>query len=401
MSLAQSSLKKIFVQPIGYCQNCQLVVRSVGITTRQTYDNINKQFVPDYTDDASKLQIFPRCTIVNPDSPVASVIVNKELSDVTWWEVTAKGETKITTDNIGYEITQSGDSKGEIFVKSNGTVGVPRTLRFKAKWYDISSGYCYTFQKSIPLSIDDASEPMPEIVLDIPKTFQWNPFRNVNNYKATASVYVGKLNVVDDARCKLFWYHIESDGSKTLVASETSVSSLEISEVTKNKNGQIKSLSLNLDMVEDSSYEVVASFRSKGALPSEPSSSDPKYQFTVSRSYPSMTAEFRGKTLSVSRNEKSVQLSAIIKDNMDIVPNWEKYACACWYKVKASVDQNNTTQKVNTLIGTGENITVDASEQNFIMLTLEDRGAYKPMADDDSNYLVSDKGEYIIQNDIV
>lgn len=401
MSLAQSSLKKIFIQPLGYCQNCQLVVRSVGITTRQTYDNINKLFVPDYTDESCRLQIFPQCTMTNPDSPVASVVVNKDLSDVTWWEVTAKGETKITSDNTGYEITQSGDSKGEIFVKSNGTVGVPRSLRFEAKWYDIPSGYCYTFKKSIALSVDDATEPIPELVLSVPKTFQWNPFRNVSEYKATASVYVGKQDLVDDARCKLFWYHIESNGSKTLITSETSVPSLEVSEVTKNKNGQIKSLSINLDMVGDSSYEVVASFRSKGDLPSEPSDSDPRYQFTVSRSIPVMTAEFRGKTLCVSSNEKTVQLSAVVKDNMDIVPNWEKYACANWYRAKVSVDQNNTMQQVNTLIGTGESIVVDASRQDFISLSLEDRGYYSPMTDGNSNYLVSDKGEYIVQNDIV
>lgn len=401
MSLAQSALKKIFVQPIGYCQNCQLVVRSVGITTRQTYDNINKQFVPDYTDESSMLQIFPQCTMVNPDSPVASVVVNKELSDVTWWEVTTKGETKITASNTGYKITDSGDSKGEIFVKSNGTVGVPRTLRFKAKWYDTQSGYCYVFQKEIGLSIDDASEPMPELVLDIPKTFQWNPFRNTSTYKVTPTVFVGKLNVVDDARCKLFWYHIEDDGSKTLITSENSVPSLEISEVVKNENEQIKSLLFNLEMIRDSSYEVVASFRSKGSLPAEPASSDPRYQFSISRTYPAMTAEFRGKTLSVSRNEKTINLVAIIKDNMDVVPDWSKYACAYWYKSTVSVDQNNTTQQVNTLIGKGESINVAASEQDFIMLTLEDRGAYSPVVDDNSNYLVTDNGEYIVQNDIV
>lgn len=401
MPLAKSQQKKIFVQPIGYCQNCQLVVRSVGITTRQTYDNINKQFVPDYTDEACRLQIFPKCTMVNPDSPVASVIVNKDLSDVTWWEVTPAGEKKITSGNTGYTITGTGDSKGEIFVKSNGTVGIPRTLRFKANWYDLESGYCYVFQKEIGLSVDDASEPMPELVLDVPKSFQWNPFRNPSMLTVTASVFVGKQNLVDDARCKLFWYYIESDGSKKLITTETSVPSLELKEAIKNKNGQIKSISLDLDLIVDSSYEVVACFRSKGTLPSEPAESDPKYQFHVSRSYPAMTAEFRGKTLCVSRNEKTVQLSAIVKDNMDVVPNWEKYAQAYWYKVRAWVDQNNTMQQEDTLLGTGEEINVSASEQNFIELRVEDRGAYKPMMDGNSNYLVSDDGAYIIQNDIV
>ena len=408
MSLAQSTLKKIFVQSICYCQSCALIVRSVGVTTRQAYDNIEKQFIPDYTDEASMLQIFPQCTMVNPDSPVASVVVNKELSDVTWWEVTTNGEKKIypvtdTTTGVadGYEVTRSGESNGEIFVKSNGKVGVPRTLRFKAKWYDLQSGFCYNFQKEIGLSIEDASEPMPELVVSIPKAYQWNPFRNPSTQEATASLYVGKKNLVDDARCKLFWYRIDTDGSKTLITDELSVPTLEVASVTKNKHGQITSVLLNLDMIENSSYEVVASFRSKGSLPSEPEKGDPKYQFALSRSYPAMTAEFRGKTLAVAQGEKSVLLDAIIKDNMDIVPDWERYACAFWHSIKTWVDQNNTMQTSEVLLGEGKAITVPTTEANFVRLTLEDRGIPKPVVDDDGKYLVSYDGEYIVMDDIV
>ncbi len=408
MSLTESALKKIFVQPVNYCQNCTLMVRSVGVTARQTYDNITKEFVPDYTDSASMLQIFPQCILVDPDSPVASNAVNAELSDVTWWEVSTKGETKIypvtnTATGVadGYEVTRSGDSKGEIYVKSNGTVGVPRTLRFKAKWYDTQSGYCYNFLGEMGLGIENASEPMPELVLSIPKTFQWNPFRNPNTYEVAASLFVGKKNLVNDSRCKLFWRYINSDGSKTLITSETDVPTLEVQSIVKNANGQITSMVIALDMVENSSYEVVASFRSNGDTVTSPDDSDPKYQFTVSRSFPVMSAEFRGKNLSVRSDTKSIQLSAIIKDNMDIVPDWERYAKAYWYSVQSWVDQNNTTQQKATLLGTGDTIDIPTTQKNFIKLALEEKGYLKPTVDDSSNYLVDVDGNYIVTSDIV
>lgn len=412
MSLAQSQLKKITVQPIGYCQSCALEVRSAGVTTRQSYDNINKLFAPDYS--LNPLQIFPRCIIVDPDSPTASKSVNEELSDVTWWEVTPNGKTLICkisnsdssststpTTKDGYEVTGTGANKGELLVESNGTVGVPRTLRFEAKWIDVPSKHCYNFVKDIALTIEDASEPIPELVVDIPKTYQWNPFRNPSTYTASAKLYVGKKNLVDDSRCKLFWYHIESDGTKTLITTETDVPTLEISNLTKNKNGQITAIQLNLDFVDDSSYEVAASFRSKGTLPTEPSESDPRYQFAISRSYPAMSAEFRGKNLSVAQGTKSVLLSAIVKDNMDIVPDWNRYACAYWYSIKSWVDQNNVMQQSSALLGTGESIEVPTSEKNFIQLSLEDRGSYKPVVAGDSTYLLSEDNEYIVMNDIV
>lgn len=122
MSLAESGIKKIFVQPIGYCQSCTLQVRSVGVTTSQTYDRISRTFAPDYSE--SMLQIFPECVLVNPDSPIASSKVNAQLTDVTWKEVTPSGTTTIfpvtspsTGVKDGYEVTRDGENKGELLVK--------------------------------------------------------------------------------------------------------------------------------------------------------------------------------------------------------------------------------------------------------------------------------------------
>lgn len=408
MSLVETGLKKIFVQAISYCQSCSLIVRSVGVTTSQAYNNLNKEFIPDYTDEASVLQIFPECVLLNPDSPIASVVVNKELTDVSWEEVTPSGVNKIyplaTTTGVkaGYSVTTSGESNGEIFVKSNGVVGVKRTLRFKAKWYDSMSGFCYNFQKDIGLTIEDASEPLPELTVDVPKTYQWNPFRNPTSYVASASVYVGKKNVINDARCKMFWYRINDDKSKTLISSEQDTTTLEVTSVAKNSNGQVTGMTFNMEMISDtSSYEVVACFRSKGSLPSSPSASDPRYQFTLSRSIPKMTAEILSGNAVIADDIPSVEMRAIVKDNMDEIPNWQTHAQAFWYQVRTWVDSNNVTQESKTLLGTGDRIIVPTTLAGSVRLVIEDRGSYKPLVDENGKYLVTDSGEYLIERDIV
>lgn len=409
MSLAESGIKKIFVQPIGYCQSCTLQVRSVGVTTSQTYDRISRTFVPDYSDESSMLQIFPECVLVNPDSPIASSKINAQLSNVTWKEVTPSGTTTIfpvtspaTGVKDGYEVTRDGENKGELFVKCNGTVGVKRTLRFEAKWYDPNSSYCYNFVQDIGLTIENATEPLPELVLGVPNTYQWNPFRNPRIYQVDASLFVGKQNLIDDARTKLFWYRINEDKSKTLITSEDDITTLEISSIQKNANGQITSLIFDMEMIGDaSSYEVVACFRSSGSLPSEPMDSDPRSQFTLVRQIPKLTAEIMAGNAVVGENIPSVQLTAIVKDNMDIIPNWEEHAEAYWYKTITSVSQNGTASESRTLLGKGKSIIVPSKDQNNIRLIIDDKGSYKPMVDDDGNYLVTDDGEYLIERDIV
>lgn len=409
MPLAESEIKKIFVQPIGYCQSCTLQVRSVGVTTSQTYDRISKQFVPDYSDESSMLQIFPECVLVNPDSPIASSKINAQLKDVIWKEVTPSGSTVIfpvtspsTGVKDGYEVTREGESKGELFVKCNGVVGVKRTLRFEAKWYDPNSNYCYKFIQDIGLSIENATEPLPELVLDIPGTYLWNPFRNPRFYQVDAALYVGKQNLVDDARTKLFWYRINGDGSRTLIVDEQDITTLEVSSVQKNDNGQIKNLTFDMEMIDDtSSYEVAACFRSSGSLPSEPVESDPRCQFTLARCIPKITAEIMAGNAVVNETIPSVQLTAIVKDNMDVIPNWEEHVEAFWYKALTSVSQDGTSVENRTLLGRGKNITIPTSEKNNIRLSIEDRGSYKPLVDDEGNYLVTDNGEYLIERDIV
>ena len=343
MSLAESGLKKIIVQAINYCQNCTLEIRTVGITTTQTYDRINDVFVPDYTDEACRLQIFPRCTLVNPDSPIASTSINAQLlkENFSWEEVTPSGVTKIypinTTSGVkeGYEVTTSGDNAGEIVVKSNGSIGVKRTLRFKAKWYDSQSGHCYVFQADKGLDVVNATEALPELVVSSPRTFLWNPFRNVSTYEVKASVFVGKKDMVEDARCKLWWYRLLENDSKQLITSGDTLNDLDVKTLKTGKNGQITSITFDLDMMgEGSSYEVRAAFRSSGSLPAEPENDDPIYQFTMARRFPKITASINGGIINVTNGIPTIELSAIIKDNMDIIPDWNRYAsyshCSDW-----------------------------------------------------------------------
>lgn len=112
--LAQSSQRKIDVQPVGYNQCCNMIVRS-NVVSRQTYDNVTGLYTPDYKD--APLIIFPECQLIDPDSPISSVKINSELSSFRWLEVTATGETELASQSgnakDGYEIIQSGKAKGK------------------------------------------------------------------------------------------------------------------------------------------------------------------------------------------------------------------------------------------------------------------------------------------------
>lgn len=191
------------------------------------------------------------------------------------------------------------------------------------------------------------------------------------------------------------------DGSKQLIAGGDTPNDLDTISVKKGANGQIIGVSFNLDMMGDgNSYEVRAAFRSSGRLPSEAENGDPIYQFTIARRFPRLSASICGGKISVVDGTPSVLLTAVIKDNMDLIPNWNEHACAYWYRVKTWIDSNSNMQESKTLIGTGESIIVPTTEQNFIHLSLVDRGSMCVLTDDDGNYLVDANGAYLVDREI-
>ena len=93
--------------PVIYSMLCDIDVMADGYTpTTQNYDAVSGIFFPDYS--ASPLNLFPRCVLIDPDSPVASKTCNSMLKSFEWFEVTKSGTTSVYskggTAASGYEV---------------------------------------------------------------------------------------------------------------------------------------------------------------------------------------------------------------------------------------------------------------------------------------------------------
>ena len=397
--LAQTAQKIIDIQPIPYHQTCNMVVKT-NVTTRQTYDAVTAEFAPDYTN--APLILFPDCQLINPDSPTSGIAANADLSNFKWEEITSSSTTTIATEAglsaaSGYELVTSGQYRGMLTVKTNGVVGVNRKFRFYAEWLDKTSGYIYRFNRDIYLVIEDITDARASITLDISNTDTWNPFRQQATRYINALVMVGTHNMTDNAKTKIFWYRISSDGTRALIQSADDEDGWEISAVTKGTNGQITGITVDRDKMGDGvSYEVRCAYRTDGNLPSEPESGDPIATTNLVRKIPNITASFTNSGARVTSGT-TVMLKAIVCDNNGEIPDWDEVAYAAWYLCTSSVNSSTgTVTTTRTLLGTGKEITVEIDKVKNIQLDIIDRGATAALVDDSGNYVVSDSDEVLI-----
>lgn len=398
--LAQTDLRQITVQPIAYNLCCNMVVRT-NTMNRQTYDAVTGLYTPDYS--ISNLVIFPECQLIDPDSPESAIKANISLSTFRWLEVTSSGQTEIATQSgstkDGYQVVVSGESKGQITVSSNAVIGVRRTLRFIGVWKDATSGYTYRFLKDIPLVLEDVTDARASITLDMPKTDQWNPFRQQATRTIKALVMVGSHDLTDSAKTKLFWYRVMNDKTKTLISSADDEDNWEITSVVKGTNGQITSIVVDRDKMGDGiTYEVRCSYRTGGNLPTTPETGDPVVTTSLVRCFPPIKAMFTNSNARVA-GLTNVLLTAIVSDAQGVIPNWENIAYAQWYLCKSAKNTDGTVSTVRTLLGTGTSITVSADDVKNIQLDILDRGATAAIVDDDS-YLASDNNEVLIEKPV-
>lgn len=397
--LAQTVQKRIDIQPIPYHQTCNMVVKT-NVTTRQTYDAVTAEFAPDYTN--APLILFPDCQLINPDSPTSGIAVNADLSNFKWEEITSSSTTTIATEAglsvaSGYELVTSGQYRGMLTIKTNGVVGVNRKFRFYAEWTDKASGYVYRFNRDIYLVIEDVTDARASITLDISNTDTWNPFRQQATRYINALVMVGTHNMTDNAKTKIFWYRISSDGTRALIQSADDEDGWEISAVTKGASGQITGITVDRDKMGDGvSYEVRCAYRTDGNLPSAPESGDPIATTNLVRKIPNITASFTNSGARVTSGT-TVMLKAIVCDNNGEIPDWDEVAYAAWYLCTSSVNSSTgTVTTTRTLLGTGKEISVEIDKVKNIQLDIIDRGATAALVDDSGNYVVSDSDEVLI-----
>lgn len=396
--LSRTSLKYVDIQPIAYNQSCNMLIRT-NTTNRQTYDAVTGAFGPDYT--VSNLIIFPECHLIDTDSPIATKAINASLSSFHWEEVTSSGNTTILDSNAGYEFVKEGDYKGQITVKKNNTIGIRKSLRFVGNWIDTVSGYNYRFTKDIPLVIDDITDAVASITLDMPSVDKWNPFRHPKERKINAKVMVGKHDLTDSPNTKLFWYRFYENRSRKLITSVDDEDDWEITNVIKGKNGQIIGIEIDRDKMGDGiAYDVYCAYRIDKNFPSAPEEGDPVASTALTRVFPPIEAQFTNSNANLNSSVGSILLKAIVSDNLGVIPNWEDIAYAAWYDVTQTVS-NGLVTNVRTLLGTGSEITVTMEQAKRIQLDIVDRGATMALVDDEANYMADDDGAALVEKSVI
>lgn len=406
--LAVSVDKMMEIQPTAYSQSCSIEI--VGnIINRQQYDGIEGSFSPDFT--IRPCTMFPPCYLIDPDNPGETQNCNSKLDSFKWSEVTSSGIVVVATSEnasikTGYEAVVEGINKGTLYIKQNSVLGKARTMRFEASWTDPVCGYKYTFVANKALYLEDCTNARAEIMLDSPPTVLWNPLKHSSTKKLTARIMVGAKDKTADSKTKIWWYRILDNGTKLLISSVDDAENYEITAMTKGANGQISSITIDCDMIgEGIGYEVRACYIYSGSVPSSPREADARKVTYINRTIPLLTPRFVGDGFGLNSDTAFVTCRAIVSDNKEVIdPSvWNKIIRAKWQKVTYGKSTNNgvttMTESVEVL-GYGETFQCPFEAKKSIRLTIEDRGAYELLVDENGNALVDENGNYIISREI-
>lgn len=406
--LAVSVDKMMEIQPTAYSQSCSIEI--VGnIINRQQYDGIEGSFSPDFT--IRPCTMFPPCYLIDPDNPGETQNCNSQLGSFKWSEVTSSGIVVVATSEnasvkAGYEAVVEGINKGTLYIKQNSVLGKPRTMRFEASWTDPVCGYKYTFVANKALYLEDCTNARAEIMLDSPATVLWNPLKHPSTKKLTAKIVVGAKDKTADSKTRIWWYRILDNGTKQLISSVDDAENYEITAMTKGANGQISSITIDCDMIgEGIGYELRACYIYSGSVPSSPREADARKVTYINRTIPPLTPQFVGDGFGLNSDTAFVTCRAIVSDNKEVIdPSvWNKIIRAKWQKVTYGKSTNNgvitMTESVEVL-GYGETFQCPFEAKKSIRLTIEDRGAYELIVDENGNALVDENGNYIISREI-
>lgn len=379
--------------PTIYSTSCKIEsMAGAYVPTAQNFDSFTNSFDPDYT--LSPQNLFPRCTLIDPDSPIAAVTANTKLTSISWFEVTDLGSKLIYSSGgsvaDGYGIVDSGDYRGQLIVKKNGAVGHPRAMRFVGSYTDPSSGYVYRFEDTIPLKINDMSAGGAELSIDSDKAITYNPLRMDRYQTIKASVNKGGKDITEDERCKILWYRRSEDGIETPLTAESDTDNIEIVEATKLANGSITSIKIDRELIGDGqTYAVYAMYRADKSFPSSPEDEDSRTYTSIVRQFPKLYVEVQGDGL-MSADVGYTNLKAIVSDNQGPIDNWDEYIYASW-KVSDG--------KTETEVMRGKEVMFPLSFGKTFFCDLEDKGTNKVLVTDNGEWLVDDQGNPIIVRD--
>lgn len=158
----------------------------------QSYDPRTAEYLPDYT--LSYLSLKPSVSIVDPDNILPAGDVSDKLVSIRWYAIEDGTRSLIQDSNTDYAITRTGVGAGELVVKRNFTPGSAVTFEFNASYQDTRTGEVYEIVMTHSVQcVTVASNP--ELSLNFVDHQIWNPVRDQDTVKITASLKIGDTEV--------------------------------------------------------------------------------------------------------------------------------------------------------------------------------------------------------------
>lgn len=348
-----------------------------SVPDRQIYSADTKEYTPDYT--LTPLVLFPRCNATDPNSYIKSGSVNASLTNMKWYQIVGTQRTLIDSGNTNYEITNEGDSKGQLKVKRNSNVATPLAFEFYAEYVDTRTNQVYVFRMSTVIAVSDATLPAPVLKLDSPSTVAWNPLRNPLSRTIKASVFVGGNDIASDKqKCKFFWYRKLETGELEAITDGNGDNDWEVEAIDHN------TLTINQDYIgEEQTYVCKLAYAADGNLPGSPSDNAPMASTTIKRRIPSVEVDWKGAPTYVSGGTEKLTLEAFVTDGMGIVPNPEEWLRFVW-NVKSPYSQSYSKQ------AEGIKPSITFIPGMMLQVEVEDRGPQAILIDDTDGTVLQD-----------
>lgn len=198
---------------------------NVSITTdssvpdSQTYDADEKAYSPDYTITPCVIQ--PHVSRLDRDGYLSSGEVNGDSSRFTckWSELKNGVETEIADTSTDYQISRSGNDCGRILVKKNAKPQVPINLVFYCEYIDPRTGQIYRIKKPYQIPCHNETTFIPQLFLDAADQTIYNPLKDVDKQKVTASLRLGDKECEDSKRL-FVWEILRDDNTWSAVGSD-------------------------------------------------------------------------------------------------------------------------------------------------------------------------------------
>lgn len=354
----------------------------------QDYNADDQTYTPDYT--ITPLVLLPTVSILDKDGILQSGNVNAELSNVKWFE--NNSTEPIGTDNLTYDIVQSGDNRGQISVKRNVDVNNPLTLRFYAEYADTRTGQIIPVNMSYLIRCKNSTLSVPVLSVDAADVTIYNPLTDTDVQIVRASLRVG-ANECEPGKRQFVWDVYRPDEA---VWTKAGTDDMDY-DISVAEDGS--SCTVDKSLIGTELYMRCRAKYSKDGVPDSVELTDaaPCKMFAFVRRIPKFEYDISGVPVNIPVGLDEINPEAKIWDTTGLLSNALKELMPIWYtatnKTAGSLTYTQVAEGLTPVISTGM---MSATIGGVVALDVIDRGPVGAWEDVDGSLFVNNDDELIL-----